>query len=117
MLVKRYRLGPSPCAQHPSQGAEERERLLAGSREALPFPRAYGPHFSIERELLICRGGIQMANYYYYRPHGFQLQQSRAASSVYVENQPPPRLSLAYRFECHRVSQGKDCCRHWIGDR
>lgn len=55
MLVKRYRLGPSPCAQHPSQGAEERERLLAGSREALPFPRAYGSHFPIERELLICR--------------------------------------------------------------
>lgn len=58
----RYRLGPPPCARHPSQGAEERERLLAGSCEALPLPRTYGLHLWIELGLIDTKGG-SVANY------------------------------------------------------
>lgn len=36
-----------------------------------------------------------------FRSHGLQLQQSRAASPVYVEDQPPPCFSVAYRLEHH----------------
>lgn len=38
----RYRLGSSPCAQHTSQGAQERERLLGSLGEIIPIPCPYG---------------------------------------------------------------------------
>ena len=40
-MILRYRPGPSPCAQHPPQGAQERERVLAGAGEALPLLGSY----------------------------------------------------------------------------
>lgn len=41
--LARYRLAASPCAQHPSPGAQERERLSPALGEAVPIPRSYEP--------------------------------------------------------------------------
>lgn len=41
-MEHRYRLGSSPCAQHTSQGAQERQCLSAALGEALPISGPYG---------------------------------------------------------------------------
>jgi hypothetical protein len=43
MDLDRYRLEAPPCAQHPSPGAQERERLSPALGEIVPIPRSYEP--------------------------------------------------------------------------
>lgn len=43
MDLDRYRLEAPPCAQHPSPGAQERERLSPALGEIVSIPRSYEP--------------------------------------------------------------------------